>query len=71
MRSRDQERARLALEHVSIIKEWSDKQRKSYGSLCHRLPAMLQANGLLQVLAFMDVRRKKNEYETLFGQLAS
>jgi len=47
---------------------------KTYGSLCHRLPALVRRNGLCQTLAFLNAKKdtKGNDaHELLLQHLAT
>lgn len=69
MQSRDQARALLAHKHVLAVKDWDDeKRRKKYGSMVHRLPALIRSAGLSQALHFVH-SRKPPEQKLVLGHL--
>jgi CRISPR-associated protein Cmr5 len=63
--TRQQRFLRAAAEHVQAIKdeqgecgkEW-EQYRTIYGSLCHKLPVLVMANGLAQTIAFVEAKAK-------------
>jgi len=70
MASLDQERARLAYEHVARFKDKAGD--KKYATMVHKLPALLHAAGLCQALHYVDSRgdaHQKQLLEHLAAQL--
>jgi CRISPR-associated protein Cmr5 len=68
MPSRDQDRAALAYEHVSQFVGESAEQKanaKKYGTMVHKLPALLQTAGLCQALHFIHSRGDENQKKLL------
>lgn len=58
MPTRDQERAALAFDHVNQFTGENNKaQAKKYGTMIHKLPALLQTAGLCQALHFIKSRK--------------
>ena len=64
MATLDQERAKLAFDHITFVKSWDQPQQKKYASIVHAMPALLRSAGLSQGLHF--VRSRKNEHQQLF-----
>jgi CRISPR-associated protein Cmr5 len=60
MALRDQDRARLAFEHVSRYEPQSP-QAKKYASMVHALPALLRSAGLCQALHFVASRKNESQ----------
>lgn len=58
MATRDQERARLAFEHVTAVRTWDESRKKKYASIVYAAPALLRSAGLSQALHFILSRRK-------------
>jgi CRISPR type III-B/RAMP module-associated protein Cmr5 len=52
----EQERAALAFQHVQTVKD--EEQRKIYGSMAQKLPALIRSAGLCQALHFVKSRGK-------------
>lgn len=52
----EQDRAALAYEHVKPITE--EKDRKVYGGMAQKLPALIRGSGLCQALHFVKSRGK-------------
>ncbi|WP_437485790.1 type III-B CRISPR module-associated protein Cmr5 [Sorangium sp. So ce1014] len=70
MPSLDQQRALLAHEHITAVKALPDeKQRKRYGGMVHRLPALVRSAGLSQALHFVS-SRKPPEQKLVLEHLA-
>lgn len=71
MRTRSQKRALEAYVHVSKrAKQWPLKnpneqrpERKAYGSLAHRLPALIRTSGLASALVFIETRGSKEGHK--------
>ena len=62
MQSRDQTRAMLAHTHIMTVAGWKDERRaKKYGSMVHRLPALIRSAGLSQALHFVKSRKSKDQ----------
>jgi CRISPR-associated protein Cmr5 len=60
MLTRNQTYAIDALEKVSDYKKnASETDRKSYGSMCHKLPILIHTSGLAQALTFAQTRDKE------------
>ena len=58
MATLDQERARIAFDHITVVKAWDDKTKKDrYASIVHAMPALLRSAGLSQALHFVRSRR--------------
>jgi len=58
----DQERAKLAFEHIGEVKRWKDEARqKKYASIVHAMPALLRSAGLSQALHFVRSRKDKDQ----------
>ncbi len=51
----EQERAALAYRHIQLV---SEKQRKVYGAMAQKLPALIRSAGLCQALHFVKSRGK-------------
>lgn len=60
MRTRSQVYSEKVFDQISNIKNnnWSDKQKKQYGSLCHSFPVMVLQSGLSQAVAFVWIKAK-------------
>lgn len=69
IRRLDQERAKLAFEHVNEVKERSEQDRKKYASMVYATPALLRSAGLSQTLHFIE-SRKSEEQRRLVQHLA-
>lgn len=54
--TKEQERAALAYQHVSALKEG---EKKVYGTLALKLPALLRSSGLCQTVHFIKSRNDK------------
>lgn len=52
----EQERAALAFQHVQTVTD--EEQRKIYGSMAQKLPALIRSAGLCQALYFVKSRGK-------------
>lgn len=68
MPSRDQDRAALAYEHVSQFAGETPDQKadaKKYGTMVHKMPALLQTAGLCQALHFIQSRGDDNQKKFL------
>lgn len=55
----EQERAALAFQHVQTISD--EEQRKIYGSMAQKLPALIRSAGLCQALHFVKSRGKTSQ----------
>jgi len=64
--TREQCYARAVYNQVRPLIDKSDKERKAYGSLAHKLPVLIRTSGLAQALAFVKAR---NQEETPQQQL--
>ena len=51
--TRRQQLMAQAINHVQAIGE-DQATRQAYGALCHKLPILIQKNGLCQTVAFLD-----------------
>lgn len=73
----EQQRAASAWEQIMAVERNTgpeDKQRKKYGTLARKLPAMIQINGLGTALAFLCAKgkNKKDDGHTLiFNHLSA
>lgn len=59
MLTRHQSYAARIFEQVNELREcteWTEKERKKYGSMAHRLPVLIRKAGLAQALAFVEAR---------------
>jgi CRISPR-associated protein Cmr5 len=65
MRRLDQERAKLAFDHVSLVKTREEGERKEYASIVHATPALLRSAGLSQALHFVASRKSDAQRELL------
>jgi CRISPR-associated protein Cmr5 len=65
MATLDQQRAMLAFEHITAIKELSEDKRKKYASMVHAMPALLRNAGLSQALHFVSSRKDETQWELL------
>jgi CRISPR-associated protein Cmr5 len=64
----EQKRAAMAFKH---LKEVTDKEdRKVYGSMAQKLPALIRSAGLCQALHFVKSREKKPPLKKLLDHLA-
>ena len=61
MRTRNQTYALKVYEQVSGIKDRDAAFRQKYGSMAHRLPALVRSAGLAQALAFVESRAARDE----------
>jgi CRISPR-associated protein Cmr5 len=61
MATLDQERARLAFDHVTAVGRWDKPKQKRYASIVHAMPALLRSAGLSQALHFVLSRRKNKD----------
>jgi CRISPR-associated protein Cmr5 len=52
----EQQRASMAFEHLAVVTEETD--RKVYGGMALKLPALIRSAGLCQALYFVKSRRK-------------
>lgn len=69
--TRSQQLLARALADVQTV---PPREHKTYGSLCHRLPALVRRNGLCQTLAFLDSKKdakRKDAHELLLEHLAA
>jgi CRISPR-associated protein Cmr5 len=64
--TREQCYARAVYNQIRPLIDKSDKERKAYGSLAHKLPVLIRTSGLAQALAFVKAR---NQEETPQQQL--
>src|SRR5580700_11013257 len=69
MATLDQQRAKLAFEHVQKVKAWPKERQKKYGSIVHAMPALLRSAGLSQALHFVRSRKDKDQ-KAFLGHLA-
>jgi CRISPR-associated protein Cmr5 len=66
MPTRDQERAALAFDHVNQFSGENNKAAaKKYGTMIHKLPALLQTAGLCQTLHFIQSRGDEHQKKIL------
>jgi CRISPR-associated protein Cmr5 len=68
MPTRDQDRAAMAFEHVSAFAGDSDEKKasaKKYGTMVHKMPALLQTAGLCQALHFIQSRGDADQKQFL------
>jgi CRISPR-associated protein Cmr5 len=65
MQTRDQQLAAQIFEKVCKVAEFSDSDRKKYGSMAHKLPVLIRTAGLVQALAFVDARGEKAQHTLL------
>jgi len=56
MANLEQQRAQLAYDHVSQVKDCPEADRKKYATLVHKLPALISSAGLCQALHFVETR---------------
>lgn len=71
MATRDQERAKLAWEHIAAVNDPAKKfDGKKYGTVVHGLPALIRNAGLSQALHFVLSRNQK-EATLVLAQLAA
>jgi len=66
----DQDRAKLAFEHITTVKTWDEARRKKYASIVHAMPALLRSAGLSQSLHFVK-SRKSEDQRALLTHLAA
>ena len=59
MNLRDHERAALAFEHVSPLKD--QPEARAYGAICHHLPVLVHTAGLTAALHFVAGRTKPQQ----------
>lgn len=59
-----------ALNDVQSVQGHPERTQKAYGSLCHRLPALVRRNGLCQALAYLDAKNDE-AHRLLLDHLAS
>ncbi len=69
MATLDQERAKLAFDHITDVKSWDQAtkekpRQEKYGSIVYAMPALLRSAGLSQALHF--VRSRKDPDQQLF-----
>lgn len=64
--TREQCYARAVYNQIRPLIDKSDKERKAYGSMAHKLPVLIRTSGLAQALAFVKAR---NQEETPQQQL--
>jgi CRISPR type III-B/RAMP module-associated protein Cmr5 len=58
----DQERAKLAFQHLATVKGFSEEARRDkYASMVHGMPALLRTAGLSQALHFVRSRKDKDQ----------
>jgi CRISPR-associated protein Cmr5 len=71
-RTREQIRAAKAHEIVSVIQSKPEKEAKSFGRQCLRLPALIHQCGLCQAIAFLEskAKDKDNEFKKVAESLA-
>jgi CRISPR-associated protein Cmr5 len=55
MQTRDQ---KYAVDIYKRVEKIEEKDRKSYGSMAHKLPVLIRTAGLAQALAFVEARGK-------------
>ncbi len=71
MATRDQERAKLAWDHIAAVNDPAKKHdKKKYGSVVHGLPALIRNAGLSQALHFV-LSRKDAEAKLVLAHLAA
>lgn len=59
MATLDQDRAKLAFEHVTLVSGWATaEQKKKYASIVQAMPALIRSAGLSQALHFVLSRRR-------------
>lgn len=64
--TREQKRAKEAYALVKAYERKSDAlEKKAYGSMAHRFPALLRSAGLAQAVAFVDSRGKEEHKQYL------
>ncbi len=68
MRTYDQHYAIKAHKRVLAVKALSEEEQRRYGVMAHKLPILIHTSGLVQVLEFVNSRRKK-EYDQLLTDL--
>jgi len=56
MQTRDQKYATAAYERVMRVEGKDETQRRSYGSMAHKLPILIRSAGLAQALTFVAAR---------------
>lgn len=56
MPTREQQRAALAYETIAAMDALAAEFKTKYGSLCLKMPAMLQQNGLCQAISFYEAK---------------
>lgn len=70
MATRDQERAKLAWQHVTTVNDPATKaDKKRYGTVVHGLPALIRNAGLSQALHFV-LSRNDDEARRVLAHLA-
>lgn len=68
--TRSQQLLSRALHDVQRAKRLPEAAQRTYGSLCHRVPALVRRNGLCQTLAFLDAK-KDGAHQLLLEHLAA
>ena len=58
---RSQDYVRRALSDVRQVENEEPPVRKTYGSIAHRLPILVHANGLMQTVAFIESKAGKGD----------
>lgn len=69
MRTRNQGYALAAFKKVTLFEDRTDKVKKKYGSMAHRLPVLVRSAGLAQALAYVSARGSE-EHQVLLKHLA-
>lgn len=69
MKALSQEYAAMVYGQVEKRKDKTDKERKQYGSMAHKLPVLVRQAGLLQAMTFVHTRGKPG-HTALLGDLA-
>jgi CRISPR-associated protein Cmr5 len=69
MKALSQEYAAMVYGQVEKHKDKTDKERRQYGSMAHKLPVLVRQGGLLQAMTFVHTRGKAG-HTALLGDLA-
>jgi len=56
MPTREQQRAGRAYETIEAVSELGTDFKTKYGSICLKMPAMIQQNGLCQAISFYEAK---------------
>ena len=63
MQTRSQRLAKTIYKQIREVEKKGADYGKKYGALCHKLPAFILSNGLMQAVAFLESKGKEHHKE--------